>query len=39
MFQDALKDCKAVIWNGPMGVFEFDQFAKGQKRSPILSLT
>ncbi|MBW4637397.1 MAG: phosphoglycerate kinase [Gloeocapsa sp. UFS-A4-WI-NPMV-4B04] len=29
MFQDALKDCKAVIWNGPMGVFEFDQFAKG----------
>lgn len=29
MFQDALKDCKAVIWNGPMGVFEFDKFAKG----------
>jgi len=29
MFQDALKDCKTVIWNGPMGVFEFDQFAKG----------
>lgn len=29
MFEDALKDCKAVIWNGPMGVFEFDQFAKG----------
>ncbi len=28
-FQDALKDCKSVIWNGPMGVFEFDQFAKG----------
>jgi phosphoglycerate kinase len=28
-FQAALADCKAVIWNGPMGVFEFDQFAKG----------
>lgn len=28
-FQDALKNCKSVIWNGPMGVFEFDQFAKG----------
>lgn len=29
LFQDALADCKTVIWNGPMGVFEFDQFAKG----------
>ena len=29
MFQDALADCKTVIWNGPMGVFEFEQFAKG----------
>lgn len=29
MFQDALADCKTVIWNGPMGVFEFDQFAMG----------
>jgi phosphoglycerate kinase len=28
-FQDALADCKCVIWNGPMGVFEFDQFAAG----------
>ncbi|PSB66779.1 phosphoglycerate kinase [filamentous cyanobacterium CCP1] len=28
-FQEALADCKAVVWNGPMGVFEFDQFAKG----------
>jgi len=28
-FQDALADCKTVIWNGPMGVFEFPQFAKG----------
>lgn len=28
-FQDALADCKTVIWNGPMGVFEMPQFAKG----------
>ncbi|MFM5892730.1 MAG: phosphoglycerate kinase [Dolichospermum sp.] len=28
-FQAALADCKTVIWNGPMGVFEFDKFAKG----------
>lgn len=29
VFQQALADCKTVIWNGPMGVFEFDKFAKG----------
>ena len=29
LFQGALADCKTVIWNGPMGVFEFDQFAAG----------
>ncbi|MFP4300025.1 MAG: phosphoglycerate kinase [Spirulinaceae cyanobacterium] len=29
VFQEALGDCKCVIWNGPMGVFEFDKFAKG----------
>ena len=27
--QAGLADCKTVIWNGPMGVFEFDAFAKG----------
>ena len=26
---DAIKDAKSVVWNGPMGVFEFDAFAKG----------
>jgi phosphoglycerate kinase len=25
----ALRDAKTVIWNGPMGVFEVDQFAQG----------
>ncbi|NRB07041.1 MAG: phosphoglycerate kinase [Richelia sp.] len=29
VFQEALADCKSVIWNGPMGVFEFDKFAVG----------
>jgi phosphoglycerate kinase len=28
-FQAALADVKSVIWNGPMGVFEIDKFAKG----------
>lgn len=28
-FKDAIKDAKTVIWNGPMGVFEFENFAKG----------
>jgi len=29
MIQEKLGDCKTVIWNGPMGVFEFEAFAKG----------
>lgn len=28
-FQTALASCRTVIWNGPMGVFEFDRFATG----------
>lgn len=28
-FGDLLKDAKTVIWNGPMGVFEMEKFAKG----------
>ena len=27
VFQNALAECKTIIWNGPMGVFEFDKFA------------
>jgi len=27
--QAGLADCKTVIWNGPMGVFEFEKFSKG----------
>ncbi len=29
LFTDALKNAKTVVWNGPMGVFEFENFAKG----------
>ena len=28
-FSAHLSPCKTVIWNGPMGVFEYDKFAKG----------
>lgn len=28
-YVEALKGAKTVIWNGPMGVFECDEFAKG----------
>ncbi|KYZ75569.1 phosphoglycerate kinase [Anaerosporomusa subterranea] len=28
-FAAALADAKTIVWNGPMGVFEFDAFAKG----------
>jgi len=26
-----IQNAKTIIWNGPVGVFEFDQFAKGTK--------
>jgi phosphoglycerate kinase len=29
LFADVVKASQLVIWNGPMGVFEFEQFAKG----------
>jgi phosphoglycerate kinase len=28
-YRSVIKDAKTVIWNGPMGVFEIDTFAKG----------
>jgi len=30
-FAEAIKGCKTVFWNGPMGVFEFPNFAAGTK--------
>lgn len=29
LFSDKIRQAKTVIWNGPMGVFEMDNFAKG----------
>jgi len=29
LFKNALKGAKTVFWNGPVGVFEMDNFAKG----------
>ena len=29
LFADAVKSAKTVVWNGPMGVFEMQNFAKG----------
>ena len=31
LYADVIKNSKLVIWNGPMGVFEFDTFANGTK--------
>ena len=30
-FAAAIRECKTVFWNGPMGVFEFPQFAEGTR--------
>lgn len=30
-FANAIKDAKTILWNGPAGVFEFDNFAVGSK--------
>jgi phosphoglycerate kinase len=31
VFASAISECKTVFWNGPMGVFEFSNFANGTK--------
>ena len=28
-FQEALADVRTIVWNGPMGAFEMDAFARG----------
>ncbi len=28
-YKEALSSCKTIVWNGPLGVFEFDKFAEG----------
>ncbi|HDK27579.1 MAG TPA: phosphoglycerate kinase [Candidatus Atribacteria bacterium] len=32
MFEEAIKKARTVFWNGPVGVFEIDKFAKGTNR-------
>lgn len=32
LFCDYIKNAKTIIWNGPIGVFEFDAFRKGTKK-------
>lgn len=29
LFAKYIKNAKTIVWNGPMGVFEFSNFAKG----------
>ena len=29
LFSDEISRARTIVWNGPMGVFEFDQFSKG----------
>ena len=31
MFGDVIKNSKTILWNGPCGVFEFDNFANGSR--------
>ena len=30
-FADAIRDAKTILWNGPAGVFEFDNFTAGSR--------
>lgn len=31
LFSNALKKCRTILWNGPMGIYEIDEFALGTK--------
>ena len=32
LFKNELKKAKTVVWNGPLGVFEFENFSKGTEK-------
>lgn len=38
-FKNAISDAKTVVWNGPMGIFEIDSFAKGTREIAIFLST
>jgi phosphoglycerate kinase len=31
LFRDEILECKTILWNGPVGVFEIDKFATGSR--------
>ena len=31
LFADTIRECKTLLWNGPVGVFEIDKFATGSR--------
>lgn len=33
LYKEAIKDAQTILWNGPPGVFEFDKFANGTKKT------
>ncbi|MBE0491369.1 MAG: phosphoglycerate kinase [Sulfurospirillum sp.] len=40
LFREALNDAQTILWNGPMGVFEFEKFSKGStKMSHVIAET
>jgi phosphoglycerate kinase len=34
-FGEVIKQSKTILWNGPMGVFEMDNFEKGTKQTAL----
>jgi len=32
LFAESLNDAQTILWNGPMGVYEIDKFAKGSTK-------
>ncbi|KAK4996823.1 phosphoglycerate kinase [Elasticomyces elasticus] len=33
LYEDTIKEAKTILWNGPPGVFEFEKFANGTKKT------
>ena len=31
IYKDVIDQCRTIIWNGPVGVFEFEQFSEGTR--------